>query len=59
LPNDVTHIKVLGSDGKVYYQSEDKSKGILRINAYDFPIGVYYIALETENGMTMKKLVKF
>jgi hypothetical protein len=59
LPFDVANINVLGSDGKVYYQSGYKSKGVLRINAYDFPKGVYYIAMETENGITMKKVVKF
>lgn len=59
LPIDVSNVNLVGSDGKVYYQSGNKSKGVLRINANDFPKGVYYIAMETENGMTMKKVVKF
>ncbi len=59
LPVDVKSIKVIGSEGKVYYQSANKSKGILMINAYDFPSGVYYLRIETENDITSRKLIKF
>ena len=59
LSNDVNNINVLGANGKVHYKSGYKSKGILRINAVDFPVGVYYIAMETDQGMSMKKVVKF
>jgi hypothetical protein len=59
LSDDMSNINIVGANGKIYYKSGFKPKGILRINANDFPIGIYYIAMETEHGITMKKVVKF
>lgn len=59
LSEDVKSIKVIGAEGKVYYQSDKKSKGILTVNAYDYPSGIYYVRIETNNGIASQKLIKF
>jgi len=59
LPIDAKSIKVIGADGKVYYQTENKSKGKVMINTYDFPSGVYYVRIESANDITSKKVLKF
>ena len=59
LPEDIESIRVVSSEGRTYYQSESISKGILKINTYDFPNGVYYLTIETKNGIASKRLIKF
>lgn len=59
LPFNNTKISLIGYDGKTYYQNNDVSKGMLRINTFDYPEGIYYIRTESEGGMTMQKVVKF
>ena len=51
-------VQVLDTNGKVYYTSQNKSKGILVINTYDYAAGVYYVKIETENGIATKKVIK-
>jgi len=59
LPTDIKSIRIINSEGKVHYQSANKSKGIIIINAYDYTSGIYYLRIETENGITSRRLVKF
>lgn len=59
LTTDNVKVSMIGSDGKIYYQSENISKGILRINTFQYPEGVYYIRTENDYGITMQKVVKF
>ena len=59
LSKDVKDIRVIGSDGKEYYQSSNRSKGIITVNAFDYPSGVYYVRIESESGITSKKIIKF
>lgn len=59
LPVDVKIICVYGSEGKEFYRSGYKSKGIITINANDFPSGVYYVKIESNNGIISKKIIKF
>ncbi|MEM9545857.1 MAG: T9SS type A sorting domain-containing protein [Bacteroidota bacterium] len=59
LSQDVKSVKVMGSEGKIYYQTGKQSKGNLMIKTHDFPSGVYYIRLETEYDIASKKVVKF
>jgi len=59
LSKDVNSVRVISSDGKVYYQSSKKLKGVLTINAFDFPSGVYYVRIESESGISSKKIIKF
>jgi len=58
LPRDVKSIRVIGAEGKVHYQSGNKSKGVLTINTYEYPSGVYFIRIETEIGITSRKIIK-
>jgi len=59
LPIDVKSIQVVGANGKVYYETGNKSKGVIIVNAYDFPSGVYYVRVESDNDITSRKLIKF
>ena len=59
LPVDVNSIKVFGADGKVYHHSGNRTKGQLIIDAYEFPSGVYYVVMESKNGKSSKKIIKF
>lgn len=59
LTQDVKHVQVIDGNGRVHYQTGYKSKGILKINAMQFPAGVYYVRLQSENGTGIHKVVKF
>jgi hypothetical protein len=59
LPNGAKSINIFGSDGKVYYSSNNKSKGVLTINSFAFPRGVYYVNIESDKGVAIRKIVKF
>lgn len=59
LSTDAKSIQVIGAEGKVYYQTGNKSKGVLTVNTIEYPSGVYYIKIETEIGITSRKIVKF
>ncbi len=59
LPIDVESIHVIGSEGKIYNKSNNKSKGVVTINSYDYPAGIYYVRIESENGITSRKIIKF
>ncbi len=59
LSDGVKNVRVIGTDGKVYYQSENNSNEILTINAFDYPSGVYYVTVESESDIISKKIIKF
>lgn len=59
LLSDQSKVTLLGNEGKIYFQSNGISKGILSLNTSHFPKGVYYLSIETINGITNQKVVKF
>lgn len=58
VPGDGYSVQVISAEGKVYHQSLSVSKGLVHIEAVDFPSGVYFVNLVSENHRISKRVVK-
>ena len=55
--DDIRSIQIIDIEGKMYYKSTNSPKGILTINAYDYPSGVYFTRIILKNGMVSSRRV--
>jgi len=59
LQDDILNIQIIDTEGKVYYESINKAKGTLTVNAYDYPRGVYYTRIVSRIGLvSSRRIVK-
>ena len=56
--NDIHKLKIIGPEGKIYYHSKSPSKGIIELNAEAYPSGLYFLIIESNKGVSNKKIIR-
>jgi len=57
LSDSITQLSIIDLTGKLVY-SISQPQGILIVNFADFAIGTYFVKLESESGVLIKKIIK-